>query len=193
LQRPASARTVALRERRHFGSSRTATVLSAVAAAAAMWIATSETSWAHALSRVSAWREVASSWQPEHVVEPASVADDTLSTAHVAEPLGGVGAPSPVFTSGAPKRVDIDLALGADEPALAAGTISGAEEREDHGSDDAARRARRAARAKARAERSSTVEQPALVITPSAEPAQAPGQEQEAAYDRDLVLNPFGE
>jgi serine/threonine protein kinase len=178
-----------LRVRRAW-TSRGATVLSAVAAAAAMWIATSETSWAHALSRVTAWRSaaaMASAATPEHVVTP-TVYEDTLSTAHVAEPTGGVGEPSSVLIAAVPKRsqIDVDIALGEDEAGVTEESNApqtGVVER-----DEEARRERRAARAKARAERQAQLEQSALVITPAAADAE---DAEPSAYDRDLVLNPF--
>jgi serine/threonine-protein kinase len=186
-------------------SSRGATVLSAVAAAAAMWVATSETSWAHALSKVTAWgAAAAAAHAPEHVVTPdadplaqsaALPIDEGLSLAHVAQPTGGVGAPAPVLAASG-GRTDIDLELGADV-AIAPEGLSAAmdEAEEDLRFNDEARRARRSARAKARAERA---EQAApLTITQSqeagaveaAEPAAEPAEE--PSFDRDLVLNPF--
>ena len=135
---------------RRFWSSRSATVLSAVAAAAAMWIATSETSWAHALSKVTAWGAAAASHAPEHIVTPdegplaqsaALSVDGTLSLAHVAQPTGGVAAPSPVLAALAP-RTDIDLGLGADEPAEAERlSVAMDEAEEDLRFQDDARRA----------------------------------------------------
>jgi hypothetical protein len=182
-----------LRARRAW-SSRSATVLSAAAAAAAMWVATTETSWAHALSRVTAWRSaaaMASASTPEHVVTPI-VYDDTLSTAHVAEPVGGVGAPAPLLTAAVPKASHIDIALG-DEP-NAVEQEGAAEPATELEAIDDARRARKAARAKARAERQAHFDQAELVITPAAshrESDDAPAEE--PSYDRDLVLNPFGQ
>jgi len=186
----------ALRARRAW-SSRGATVLSAAAAAAAMWVATSETSWAHALSRVTAWSEAAVAQRSDHVATPSESAElgnaDALSYAHVAEPTGGVGA-QPVLTAMVP-RTDIDVALGADEPAdMDADEAAMAEAEDDVRFHDEARRARRSARAKARAERAEQ-EQPALVISP-AQPAQEAGaleatSDEQPSFDRDLVLNPF--
>ena len=180
-----------LRVRRAW-SSRGATVLSAVAAAAAMWVATSETSWAHALSRVTSWRgaaAMASASTPEHIVTP-TLYDETLSTAHVAEPTGGVGAPSPVLIAAMPKQGHIDLALGEDEPDDVAADSEAAQTSEMERGDDEARRARRAARAKARAERDAQFTRPALVITPSSGD-DATIVNEDPAFDRDLVLNPF--
>jgi hypothetical protein len=174
-------------------SSRGATVLSAVAAAAAMWVATSETSWAHALSQVTAWRPgavMASASTPEHIVTP-SVYEDTLSTAHVAEPTGGVGAPASVLISAIPRHRPGDVAFGEDERDVTA--QSDAPQTAALERDDEARRARRLARAKARVEQEAQLEQPALVITPAASDDVAVAVDAERTYDRNLVLNPFDE
>jgi serine/threonine protein kinase len=190
----------ALRARRAW-SSRGATVLSAAAAAAAMWVATSETSWAHALERVSAWRESAVAHAAEHVVTPgesaAETVNDPLSLAHVGEQTGGVGAPATVLTAMVP-RADIDLELGA-EPVEAETHAAAMDEAEDDlRYHDEARRARRAARAKARAERAERAEPSPLAVSQALtqEPKQEEGAlettpEEPPSFDRDLVLNPF--
>jgi hypothetical protein len=178
----------ALRARRTW-SSRGATVLSAAAAAAAMWVATSETSWAHAMSRVSAWRS-GSAVAAEHVASPADP-EDTLSTATVTEPSVGVGE-SAALIAAVPKTSHVDVALAESELDALAETDEASQPSAALETDDEPRRARRAARAKARAEREAAFEQPALVITPSSRAPEA-AVDEAPSFDRDLVLNPFSQ
>lgn len=129
--------------------------------------------------------------EQEHVVEPI-VASDTLSAADVVVPTGGVGAAAPVLIAAAP-RSDIDLALGADEQVESDTSAADDVDGRDRGVADELRQARRAARAKARAERAQHGE-PALTITPAQEAgAIEPAPGEPPALDRDLVLNPFSE
>jgi serine/threonine protein kinase len=183
-----------LRVRRAW-SSRGATMLSAAAAALAMWIATSETSWAHAVSRVTAWRNDGAT-EVSHIVQPAAPVDDGFATAHVAEPIGGIGATEPILAAIAPAAMpEIAVPSGVDADEIADRDRDARETSEQ-------RRARRAARAHARAEREAADAVPALIIKPAPEPVYeeptatpaVPAQPQapEApVYDRDLVLNPF--
>jgi serine/threonine-protein kinase len=160
-------------------SSRSATLLAAAAAALAMWIATSERSWAHA----AFWRDAEPSVPAvEHIVRPApyAVQPPAAETAPVLE----LAAPAPVLVAttaaGAPSEVDVEREAG-----------------------DQAERSARRARAKARAERRAAERvRPELVITPSRiespeAPLPAPGAvrtpPEPPVLDRDLVLNPFAE
>jgi hypothetical protein len=154
-----------------------------------MWVATSETSWAHAMSRVSAWRS-GSAVAAEHVASPAAQ-EDTLSTATVTEPSVGVGE-SAALIAAVPKTSHVDVALAESGLDALAETDEASQPSAALETDDEPRRARRAARAKARAEREAAFEQPALVITPSSRAPEA-AVDEAPSFDRDLVLNPFSQ
>lgn len=191
-----------LRARRVW-SSRGATILSAAAAAAAMWVATSETTWAHALSRVASWGdgEVVAASEPVNVVQPAAMIEDHASPVvepdlsnETVENTGGVAADAPIFvgtTHPAVPDAPRAEAAAADVAMASAEELASDDEQldaSDRSESRSERRARHEARAKARAEREQANE-PSFVIKPAGEPEPA----ERPTYDRDLVLNPFDE
>jgi serine/threonine-protein kinase len=166
-------------------SSHTAIMLAAVAAAAAMWLATREGDWPRALR--NAFSNEAPARSSEHVVTPMNAPTDLPVSTPVAPPAGsaqqaaGVEAAPDAARAPKPKR-PLNRKGNRAEPAERA--------------PDEAVAGEKAARAS---------EQPSLMITPAEpiapppapepEPAPAPApepaRERERSYDRDLVLNPF--
>jgi serine/threonine-protein kinase len=175
---------------RSAGIARWAIVLSAIAAAAALWIATREANWAQAVTGAFSGDDGA--------VKPTVVRE------HVVEPMRA----APVISVPEPEAIESPLPVGTSVRAIG-----------DDARKGDARRARRAPRAKPRAQSEASeqpealptpepivVEQPALTIEPAAEPEPEPEPRPELepkpelelpvaddgpSIDRDVVLNPF--
>jgi hypothetical protein len=153
-----------------------AIVLSVIAAAAAVWIATREASWAQAVARPFAADD--GSAKPsngnEHIVEPMRAAPVTPATPAAAQPA------------------DSALPVGKSVGAIG-----------DDSRKGKAQRARRATRVKPPAEpeasptpKANVSERPMFTIEAAPEPQPQPEPEppvadDEPAIDRDVVLNPF--
>jgi hypothetical protein len=175
---------------RSAATARWAIVLSVIAAAAAVWIATREANWAQAVTRAFAGDDGAAkpSNGGEHIVEPMRAAPATPAAA---QPVGSV-----------PNAEGVERALPVGK---SVGAIGDDSRKRD------ARRAPRATRAKPRPEpaasrkleaipRSEAIvsERPTLTIEPAAEPqpepqpeAEIPVADDDSSIDRDVVLNPF--
>jgi len=158
-----------------------AIVLSAIAAAAAIWIATREASWTQAVKRAFPADDGAakSSNGSEHIVEPMRAAPwDAPATPAAAQPAGSV-----------PNADGVERALPVGKSVGAIG---------DDSRKGKAQRARRATRASSRPQSEAIViERPAQTIEPAAEPEperppEPPVADDDPTIDRDVVLNPFG-
>jgi serine/threonine-protein kinase len=182
-----------LRHAQRVWSSRSATLLAAVAAAAAMWIATSERSWAHAAFWSAGEESAAAPQASVHVVHPAVPATMAKKAAYTVQEA----AADTVFVAATPSAP----VLAATAPSAPSSDVEVAKAALDRDPTEKLRAQRRAQRAKARAERAERAARPALVITPSPVTDTAPTDTAPTtalppappALDRDLVLNPFAE
>jgi serine/threonine protein kinase len=172
------------------GAARWVIVLAAIAAAAAVWIATREVNWAQAVTRALAGEDGAAkpSNGSEHIVEPLPAALDT-STPTAGQPPSSV-----------PNAEAVQRARSVDKGVRAIG---------DDSRKGKAKRARRAARDNSGTEsevspaldaipapEATVIEQPTLTIEPTVAPEplpepELPVAEDDSTIDRDVVLNPF--
>jgi serine/threonine-protein kinase len=185
---------------RSAGTAHWAIVLAAIAAAAAVWLATREANWAQAVTRGLGGDDGTAkpSNGTEHIVEPVrDTPQSTATPAAAQEPLGSV-----------PNADAVEHALPVGKSVGAIG---------DDSPKGNAQRARRVPRAKPRPQsepsaqleaspapepiptpEASVSEPPALTIEPAVEPQpeppptpELPVADDEPSIDRDVVLNPF--